>query len=84
MFIDILILLGIMYDGSSELADLSLKLQNRNLSLSNANSCFECAVCVFDSMTENDGPKIVEVIEVCTKLIFKDVLPTKKSLSPKN
>lgn len=80
-FIEIIIFFR--YDGLSELADLSLQLQNRNLSLSNANSCIERAVRVFDSMSENYGPKTEEVIEACTQLIFKDVVLTKNQSVPK-
>lgn len=39
-----------MYDGLSELADLSLQLQERSISLSGANRAIERTIRIFDSM----------------------------------
>jgi len=55
-----------MYDALSELADLSLQLQNRNISLSVANNYIERAIRVFDSMSEHYGPKTEEVVDACS------------------
>lgn len=46
-----------MYDGLSELADLSLQLQERSLSLSAANRAMERTIRIFDSMANICGPK---------------------------
>lgn len=71
-----------MYDALSELADLSLQLQNRNISLSVANNYIERAICVFDSISEQYGPK-TEVVDACSKLMFKDVPLTNNRSVPK-
>jgi len=72
-----------MYDALSELADLSLQLQNRNISLSVANNYIERAIRVFDSMSEHYGPKTEEVVDACSKLMFKDVPLTNNRSVPK-
>ncbi|XP_050065047.1 ATP-dependent DNA helicase PIF1-like [Aphis gossypii] len=53
---------GIMYDGLSELADLSLQLQERSLSLSGANKCVLRTIRIFDSMANTFGPRTQEVL----------------------
>lgn len=53
-----------MYDALTELADLSLLLQDRCLSLSEA--CIDRTIRIFDSMAENHGPKFKEVNDACT------------------
>lgn len=72
-----------MYDALSELVDLSLQLQNRNIYLSVANNYIERAIRVFDSMSEQYGPKTVEVVYACSKQIFKDVPLTNNRSVPK-
>lgn len=59
-----------MYDALSELVDLSLQLQNRNIFLSVANNYIERAIRVFDSMSEQYGSKTEEVVDACSKLKF--------------
>lgn len=76
-------ILGIMYDALTELADLSLLLQDRCLSLSEANSCIDRTIRIFDSMAENYGPKLKEVNDTFAKAdaVFKNVkLATNKSI----
>jgi len=76
-------ILGIMYDALTELADLSLLLQDRCLSLSEANSCIDRTIRIFDSMAENHGPKLKEVNDTFAKAdaVFKNVkLATNKSI----
>lgn len=74
---------GIMYDGLSELSDLSLQLQDRGLSLSTANSCIERTIRIFDSMSNTYGPKTQEVLNAGDLLKFKDIIPLAiKKLTP--
>lgn len=56
-----------MYDALTELADLSLLLQDRCLSLSEANGCIDRTIRIFDSMAENHGPKFKEVNDAFAK-----------------
>jgi len=42
-----------MYDGLSELSDLSLHLQDRGLSVSTANSCIERTIHIFHSINKS-------------------------------
>lgn len=65
--------LGVMHDSLSELAELSLQLQNRNISLWNANTCIERTIRVLDSMANQLGPRAEEAEEACANLIFKNV-----------
>jgi len=67
-----------MYDGLTELSDLSLQLQDRGLSLSTANSCIERTIRIFDSMSNTYGPKTKKVLNAGDLLKFKDVPNTFK------
>lgn len=70
-----------MCNGLTELADLSLQLQERSVSLSAANSCIEYTIRIFDSMSNTYGPKTQEVLDSGALLKFKDVpLATNKSV----
>jgi len=72
-----------MYDALTELSDLSLLLQDRCLSLSEANGCIDRTIRIFDSMAENHGPKFKEVNDAFAKsdIEFKNVkLATNKSI----
>lgn len=53
--------LGMLYDALYRLFDLSLQLQNRNLSLGSAHTIIERTFRVIDSMVETQGPKLKEV-----------------------
>jgi len=65
--------IGVMHDGLSELANLSLQLQNRSISLWNANTCIERTIRVLNSMADQPGPRAEETSHACANLIFKDV-----------
>jgi len=70
-----------VYDGLSELADLSLQLQERSLSLPAANRAIERTIRIFDSMANICGPKTQEAVDAGIHFIFKDVqLVTNKSI----
>lgn len=62
-----------MYDGLSELADLSLQLQERSLSLSAANRAIERTIRIFDSMANVCGPKAQEAMDAEKHHMFKGV-----------
>lgn len=64
--------LGIMYDALSELSDLSLILQRRSMSLSEANKCIIRTIRIFESMIDHPGPKTTEAYKD-TEMIFKNV-----------
>jgi len=72
-----------MYDGLSELSDLSLQLQDRGLSLSTANSYIEHTIRIFDSMSNTYGPKTKQVLNAGDLLKFKDVPLTINKSVPK-
>lgn len=70
-----------MYDGLYELADLSLQLQERSLSISAANRAIERTIRIFDSMANKCGPKTQEAMDAGTHFMFKNVqLITNKSI----
>jgi len=70
-----------MYDGLSELADLSLQLQKRSLSLPAANRAIERTIRIFDSMANICGPKTQKAVDAGIHFMFKDVqLVTNKSI----
>lgn len=71
--INVYVLSGIMYDGLSELADLSLQLQERSLSLSVANRYILRIIRIFDSMANTYGPRAQEVFNPGALLKFKGV-----------
>lgn len=62
-----------MHDSLSELAELSLQLKKRNISLWNANTCIERTIRVIDSMPNQLGPNAEEASHACEYLKFKDV-----------
>lgn len=74
-----------MYDALAELADLSLLLQDRCLSMSEANGSIDRTIRIFDSMAENHGPKFKEVNDVCAKAepLFKNVKLSNNKAIPK-
>lgn len=54
--------LGFIHDAISELADLSLILQNRCLSIAEANKCILRTIRIFESMIDHHGPKTEEAL----------------------
>lgn len=65
--------LGILLDALHELSDLSLQLQNRDLSLASAHTIIERTIRVIDSMVETQGPKLKEVNLASQEMSFKGV-----------
>jgi len=65
--------LGILLDALNELSDLSLQLQNRDLSLVSAHILIERTIRVIDSMVEIQGPKLKEVNLAYQDMNFKEV-----------
>lgn len=62
-----------MHDGLFELAELPLQLQNRSISLWNANIYIERTICMLNSRANEPGPRAEGISHVCANLKFKDI-----------
>jgi len=82
---EFLLNLGILHDAFHELSDLSLQLQNRNLSLASALAIIERTIRVIDSIVETQGPKLKEANLAYREMSFKGVkLTVNKSVQKIN
>ncbi|XP_050066439.1 uncharacterized protein LOC126555582 isoform X3 [Aphis gossypii] len=86
--------IGVMHDGLSEFSTLSLQLQNRSISLWNANTCIERTIRVLNSMANQPGPRSEEASHACAsntassgntfKNKYEDLLKDMEVLEPKS
>lgn len=65
--------LHIMADALDELADLSLFLQRRNITLIEADKAMKTTIRVFDSMASDHGPRLSSVVSALDIKNFKGV-----------
>ncbi|KAL4121579.1 hypothetical protein QTP88_014066 [Uroleucon formosanum] len=72
-FNEFILHLGILLDALQELSDLSLQLQNRDLSLASVHTIIERTIRVIDSIFETQGPKLKEVNLASQEMSFKGV-----------
>jgi len=63
--------LGILYDGLTELSDLSIELQKRDQSFVNAHKSIKRTIRVLNSMANTNGPRHEEVFNACKIQMFK-------------
>lgn len=66
--------LGILYDGLTELSDLSIELQKRDQSFVNAHKSIERTIRVLNSMANTNGPRNEEVSNACKIQMFKGII----------
>ncbi|XP_050058365.1 E3 SUMO-protein ligase KIAA1586-like [Aphis gossypii] len=66
-----LLRIGILYDGLTELSDLSIELQKRDQSFVNAHKSIERTIRVLNSMANTNGPRNEEVSNACKIQMFK-------------
>jgi len=65
--------LGLMYDALTELADLSLELQKRSVTIPVAHRAIGRQVAVFEAMCSKPGPRLQEVDDALKMALFKGV-----------
>jgi len=65
--------LGLMFDALTELADLSLEVQKRSITLPVAHRAIGRQVAVFEAMCCNSGPRLQEADNALTLSLFKGV-----------
>ncbi|KAL4108076.1 hypothetical protein QTP88_018331 [Uroleucon formosanum] len=66
--------LGILFDALTELSDLSIQLQKRDLSLMAAHKLIERTISVLESMANKNGEKTKEVNSACEQKEFKGII----------
>lgn len=76
------LVLGIMYGSLSELSDLSLTLQRRSMSVSEANKCVLRTIIIYESMVNHPGQKADES-NANAEMKFKNVKLTNNKAVPK-
>ena len=62
-----------MYDALTELADLSLELQKRSVTIPVAHRAIGRQVAVFEAMCSKPGPRLQEVDDALKMALFKGV-----------
>jgi len=62
-----------MHDGLTELAELSLQLQNRSISHWNSNTCIKRKIHMLNLIANQHGPRAEETSYAYANLIFKNV-----------